>query len=358
MVVVAVIGAQYGSEGKGVIVNELAPLFQIHVRVGGPNAGHSFYHQGKLWKMQGIPCGWTNPEARLVIGAGAVVDLALLGREVAEIEAAGYSVRDRLYIDEKAAVLDDRHHAAEGGVTGEIHTRIGSTGEGVGAARLARVSREPSAITLYGEWDGTDLPDGLPSGSNTARLLELERRANSNILLEGTQGSALSNIHGPWPFVTSADTNAATLAADCGIPPKFIRTLMVARTFPIRVAGNSGPMKDEVDWDFISKRTGKITTEHTTVTKKIRRIGKWDPTLLERATTLNEPDWIALTFLDYFNPKDEGKVLWSDISPESMSFIRHVEQIGRAPVMMAGTGGEYWRVAMRPAQRFHWLEDL
>src|SRR5207302_1541674 len=106
----AVIGAQYGSEGKGVIVHHLAHDFQVHVRVGGPNAGHTFFHEGKYFKMRSLPCGWVNPDAALVIGAGAIIDPQVLMHEIALIEDAGYSVRERLFIDPSAwcIVEEDR----------------------------------------------------------------------------------------------------------------------------------------------------------------------------------------------------------------------------------------------------------
>lgn len=358
MVVIAVIGGQWGSEGKGVIVNDMAEDFQVHVRVGGPNAGHSFYHKDKLYKMQSIPCGWTNPTAQLFLGAGALVDPETLFRELEMIEDHGSQVLSRLYIDGNASVLEPKFREEEGGVDGELHRRIGSTGHGVGAVRHARMSRDTLNMMTYktfydrykGQYDGYK----LPYPSNTARMLELERKNDSDILLEGTQGSGLSLTHGPWPYVTSADTNAATLAADAGIPPKYVRTLMVVRTFPIRVAGNSGPMFQETDWETISKRMGRPTTESTTVTKKTRRVGLWDQKLFEHAVTLNAPDWIATTFLDYLNPADEGNTNWQTLSNQSREFINKVEHWGQAPVIMAGTGGPRWSIAHRPMPRFHW----
>src|SRR5690606_3570968 len=86
--VLAVVGAQYGSEGKGVIVNHIANRYQVHVRVGGPNAGHSFVHKGRVWKMQVIPCGWTNPDAILVLGRGMLVNPETLALELRELGRA------------------------------------------------------------------------------------------------------------------------------------------------------------------------------------------------------------------------------------------------------------------------------
>ncbi|KKK79193.1 hypothetical protein LCGC14_2835950, partial [marine sediment metagenome] len=142
--VTALVGAQYGSEGKGVIAAKIAHLYSVHVRTGGPNAGHSFIHEGKVHVQQVIPCGWKNPRAKLVIGAGMLLDMGQLRREIRVIEKYDPGILDRLWIDSAAGVLDPRFHEQEGGTKGEIHERIGSTGEGVGAARVARINRDES----------------------------------------------------------------------------------------------------------------------------------------------------------------------------------------------------------------------
>lgn len=343
MSILAVIGAQYGSEGKGVVVSNLAKEYDVHVRVGGSNAGHSHIAYGMKFKQQIIPVGWANPEAELVIGRGALLDRELLERELAEVSQADPSVRDRLRIDELTGVLDHSHREAEGGTAGEMHQRIGSTGEGVGAARIARIQRDPSKFKQFKdvahEWGMEQFLT-----KNTHELIMEADDRGRNVLLEGTQGSGLSLIHGPWPFVTSTDTNAAQLCADIGLPPRRLSEVaLVARTYPIRVAGNSGPLKEELSWQDISERMGRPTTERTTVTKKIRRIGEWDDDLFYRAYKLNQPDWIALMFLDYAYPEVEGASTWDGLTPQAKQFVVNFEDTW-GPVYMLGTGGESWKV--------------
>lgn len=355
--VLAVVGAQYGSEGKGVVVNAIADNYDVHVRVGGPNAGHSFYHKDVLYKMQVIPCGWTNPNATLVLGRGMLVDGRHLVHELETLEKVDPSILMRLKVDAFATVLDDRHRAVEGGVDGEIHKRIGSTGEGVGAARVARVNRDTQATSLF----GTVANDYVASHGrwtladflikDTPGYLRGMIDRGVNVLLEGTQGSALSLIHGPWPYVTSADTNAGQFSADTGIPPRFInRTMLVARTFPIRVAGNSGPLNDEQTWEQMSVRMGRAIEERTTVTRKVRRIGLWDDQLFLNAVALNAPTSIALMFADYIDPTIEGESDWKGLhsSQPVKAFINHVESLAEGvPVGFVGTGGPRWSVALR-----------
>src|SRR5262245_8046052 len=237
------VGAQWGSEGKGVVAAHLAPSFDVHVRVGGPNAGHTFFHGGKVWKVRSLPCGWVNGEAQLVIGAGAIVDLDLLKREIRETQTS----RDRVWVDRKAVVIQDDDRDPDYPLRG----LIGATGEGVGPARLRRAARIPDSLVTVGDvWlRQGDMPFQVV---DTVELLAQCRERDMSILLEGTQGASLSLVHGHWPYVTSHDTGAAQMLADVGLPPVGVETLLVARTFPIRVGGNSGPMVDEVDWDYVS----------------------------------------------------------------------------------------------------------
>src|SRR5690606_30399683 len=178
----AVVGAQYGSEGKGVIVNHIANRYRVHVRVGGPNAGHSFVHKGRIWKMQVIPCGWTNPEATLVLGRGMLMNPDILLRELEAIREVDPTIDDRLIIDTHTGVLDRSFHEEEGGTEGELHQRIGSTGEGVGAARIARIRRDSSRFKLVKDIaDGYGLQRYLRE--NTPKLLQRYLDNGQNILL-------------------------------------------------------------------------------------------------------------------------------------------------------------------------------
>jgi adenylosuccinate synthase len=294
--------------------------------------------------MQSLPVGWTNPKAKLVLGRGGLIDFHQLKKEVDSILVHDPYIKERIYIDARAGVLDERHHKQEGGVDGELHRRIGSTGEGVGAARVARINRDPSRFSLAAdaakEW-------GF-AGCVVEDASDLIRKAvedGDDTLLEGTQGSGLSLIHGPWPFVTSADTNAGQFAADLGIAPRFIdRTLLVVRSHPIRVAGNSGPLKNEMTWSQMSAALGKTVEEKTTVTLKTRRVGEWDEDLFTAALKLNAPTSLALTFTDYIDPAVEGITMYSALSSKVKGFIAYLERLSGVPVLFAGTGGHHWQV--------------
>lgn len=341
MTVTTVLGAQYGSEGKGVVVRHMADEYDVCVRVGAPNAGHSFVWKDRLWKMQAIPCGWINPKASLLLGPGALVSLDILRREIEMIREIYPDIMQRLRIDPRAGILEPRHHKEEGGVDGHLHKTIGSTGEGVGTARIDKMRRDVSKFRNVVDAKEEDIC-GIPLGEITTDIPSFLAEAmadDKNIMLEGTQGFGLSHTHGEWPHVTTSCTTAGQICADCGIPPMALdEVVLVVRTYPIRVAGPSGPLKDELTWDEMSQRVGRTVKEHTTVTKKPRRIGEWDEKIVDRAVTVNGPTSLAVTFIDYLSPGDEGKTKWDDLSSKSRSFVEYLEQYYNVPVTLIGTG--------------------
>lgn len=305
------VGGQYGSEGKGAIAAHIANDYKVHVRVGSPNAGHTIYWNGEKHVMQSIPCGWINERAVIIIGRGALLNMKLLMKEIVHILQYDPNFLKRLIIDPEAGILDEKFHEQEGGTHGEMHRRIGSTGEGVGPARVARINREPSEFRQF-----KDVAEeyGLEQCmiSNTPEQIAILQDNGLDILIEGTQGSALSLLHSHWPYCTSIDTNAAGIISEVGIAPSRVTdVLMVCRTYPIRVAGNSGPMKNEITWDELNSRIHEmggavVNPEKTTVTKKVRRIAEWDDELFKQSCILNAPTEIALTFADYIDPSIYG----------------------------------------------------
>lgn len=333
------VGGQYGSEGKGAIAAHVADRYGVHVRVGSPNAGHTIYWKDERHVMQTIPCGWINPDAKIVIGRGALVNMRLLMQELEHIEQYYPHFRDRLYIDTQAGVLDERFHEQEGGTEGEMHRRIGSTGEGVGPARMARIARDPSEFRLV-----RDVAEeyGIEKSlcENTPLLISSLQDGGTDVLIEGTQGSGLSLYHSCWPYCTSVDTNAAGIIAEVGVAPARVTdVLMVCRTYPIRVAGNSGPMRDEITWEELSDRIGRdLVPERTTVTHKVRRVAEWDDSLFRRSCMMNEPTEIALTFCDYVDPDLYGTASIYDVDESKRLFEFMYEHDLLGKVRYFGTG--------------------
>lgn len=322
--ITAVVGAQYGSEGKGKVIENLAHENDVFVRVGGPNAGHVIYYQGDRRIMRSVPCGWINPNAKLVIGAGAVISIPVLMNEIETLREYDPEIDKRIYVDKNATVITEEDVMAEQ----KLAETIGSTTQGVGSARKRRIDRNTKLAKDYAELK--------PYLADTVHLLWLWRHLN--ILLEGTQGTHLSITHGDYPFTTSHDATVNQLCADVGIASRNVdRIIIPIRTFPIRVGGNSGPLSRESSFENLEHRAGgKVET--TSVTKKVRRIGYLDWEKLHRTKILNAPTHLAVMFTDYYNPESTNVETWGKLPQDVKRLVVSLEKFFEAPAMFISTG--------------------
>lgn len=330
------VGGQWGSEGKGHIASYLAPEYDVLVRVGGPNAGHKVYREDGALTYHHLPSGTReSEEAKVVIGPGAVVRVPDLLTEIAE---SGRSAHN-LFIDPNAMVIEDtdtrRENNKKKGMAG-----IGSTKRGVGEATARKVLR-PAAkpkVRLTGEID-----DLAPYIRPTLDVLDDAFRAGQRVFLEGTQGTGLSLHHGTYPYVTSRDTTVSGCLAEAGIAPGRVRrTIMVVRSYPIRVHGPSGPMGREINWTEVARRSGHNARrlrkhEHTSTTKKLRRVAEFNWTLLRQAASLNGPTDIALSFADYVSKENEKARRFEQLTEPTLKFIEEIERVASAPVSLVVT---------------------
>lgn len=306
-----IVGGQYGSEAKGHVAAQISGLYNAThaVRVGGPNAGHTVIdEQKRRYALRTIPVAAAAPGCEhtdLVIAAGSEIDLPVLANEIETLEDAGHQVYHRLRIDPQATIIDDEHHQLER--DGRFRDRIGSTAKGVGAARAARLLR---TARLAQEIDWL-----APYITDTATYLnESLLQASTTVVIEGTQGYGLGLHAGHYPYCTSGDCRSVDFLAQAGIHPRGeidMTTWVVFRTYPIRVAGNSGPLHRETDWETLGARTaGYIQPEKTTVTQLVRRVGEWDPWLAEQAMAANGAPSLdtraVLMFTDYLDPSLAG----------------------------------------------------
>lgn len=211
----------------------------------------------------------------------------------------------------------------------------GSTQKGIGAARASRLMR---TARLASDYAGHRITDDLYLGSvlcDTADVLG----GQSSVLIEGTQGYGLGLHAGYYPHCTSGDCRAIDFLAQAGLPPQDVETWVVLRTFPIRIAGNSGPLDGEVDWATVG-----VDPEFTTVTKKMRRVGLWDMGLARAAVKANGGGArvrVALTFADYWWPElKDADGSWSGTIPDATMAdkIAIVEEHIGAEIVMLGTG--------------------
>jgi len=330
-----IIGGQYGSEGKGQIAAYLANEYDILIRVGGPNAGHSVYDGKSKHIFHQIPSGSRmNKAARLLIGPGAVIDSDKMLNEIKEHEIDG----KRLYIDKNAMIINEQDKKNEEGLV----ATIGSTGQGVGSATARRITDRGKKVTL-----AKDSKELSPYICSTLKILEKAYKENKRILLEGTQGTGLSLYHGFYPHVTSRDTTVSACLSEAGIAPKRVRrVIMVCRTYPIRVQdptdGTSGPLRD-LTWNEISERSGYdvdtlMGSEKTSTTKKQRRVGEFEWENIHKAAVLNGATDIALTFTDYINKINVDAMRYEQLTLETLNFIEEVERVTETPVTLISTG--------------------
>jgi adenylosuccinate synthase len=333
------VGGQYGSEGKGNIAFYLAAEYEILVRVGGPNAGHKV-PLPTPYTHRSLPSGtMANPDAALVIGPGATLDVDVL---LAEIAACAVEA-NRLTIDPQAMIIEKADRAAEAALV----AGIGSTGKGGGAAAARRIAGRYPDPTAAPVRLARDVPELQAYVRPSADILEDAYRGGGRILLEGTQGTALSLFHGSYPYVTSRDTTTASCLAEAGIGPhRLRRVILVIRTYPIRVQnprnGTSGPMSQEISYDLLAERSGisrdtLIATEKGSVTDNQRRFGEFDWNLLRRAVELNGATDIALTFTDYLDVANQNARRFEQLTPDTIRFIEEVERVGGIPVSLLGT---------------------
>jgi adenylosuccinate synthase len=248
--IIVIQGGQWGSEGKGMVAEALGHIRGVDfaVRTGAVNAGHTIVHDGKVYKMQQLPVGWTNPDTRLVLGPGAFIHPEILKRECDEIEADGFRVRNRLFIDRGAGLHLPTHtmRSAESG----RHHKIGATGKGCSEAIVDKIRNRGSGYVNFKDYSHTDNWNIC----DTVRVLNDAYDNGCQILLEGTQGSALDLYLGPYPYTTHKQCNAATWIAEAGLSPSLrYEVVLCLRTFPIRVAGNSGPMPSEISWPILAR---------------------------------------------------------------------------------------------------------
>ena len=333
------VGGQYGSEGKGNIAFHLAGEYDILVRVGGPNAGHKVPTQPP-YTHRSLPSGsLANKRALLLIGPGATVSPQLL---LDEIEHCGIDP-ERLSIDPRVMIIESADIEEEQGLVASI----GSTGKGGGAAAARRImGRHEGGKTPVRQ--AKDVPELAIYVRDTSAILERAYRTSQKIMLEGTQGTLLSILHGFYPWVTSRDTTAAACLSEAGIGIHRVRrVIMVVRTYPTRVGNppksTSGQMSQEIDWDVIADRSGLDEktlrmNEKGSVSGSKRWVAEFDWALLRKAAELNGATDIALTFADYLDAKNSDAVRYDQLTPDTTQFIEEVGRVASAPVTLIATG--------------------
>lgn len=329
------VGAQYGSEGKGNICAHLAQDYDVLMRVGGPNAGHKV--ADPVYTYVQLPSGTgSNGRAKILVGAGATIWVPQMLKEINDLKLTP----DRLSIDPQAMIIEPSDQELEGETLGVI----GSTKQGVGAATARKVIGRDGVAHLGAKVRlARHAPELLAFLKPTGAELEVAYARGSRIMLEGTQGTDLSLHHGSYPHVTSRETTASGCLADAGIAPTRVRrVIMVTRTYPIRVGGPSGPMAGEIEFAKVAERSGLPlsdieATEVGTISNKRRRMGEFDWEQLRRSAVLNGATDVALTFADYLDASNRDARRFEQLSAATREFVAEVERVANAPVSLIAT---------------------
>ncbi len=338
-----IVGAQWGDEGKGKIVDVLSHSFSVVARyAGGHNAGHTVIIQGNKFVLQLVPCGVLRDGCRAVIGNGVVLDPMAFLKEVGKLREAGVKVDGNLFISNRAHVILPYHRMIEmGAENAPGRVKIGTTSRGIGPAYEDKMGRrglrvadlldstllkttienacreknmiahalfnsEPiDAEAMYREY--AEAAEKIaPFVTDTALLLNKAIAAGESVMFEGAQATMLDIDHGTYPFVTSSSASAGGAVIGTGVPPNAIQTVIgITKAYCTRVGG--GPFPTEIQGP-LAEDIRKRGMEYGAVTGRPRRCGWVDLPLLRYAQMINGVNWWVVTKLDVLDDLDEVPV--------------------------------------------------
>ena len=342
MKAIAVVGAQWGDEGKGKVVDYLAGSFDYSARYGGGhNAGHTVIINGCRFVLQLIPCGILRPGKKAVIGAGVVVDPAALVSEVDSIKKGDVDVNERLFLSDRAHLIFPFHRELEKSAEAARGPhRIGTTSRGIGPAyedkmarsglrvcdlmdmdrfarKLERAIEEKDAFSRACYGQGLDTASILETYrelggkirgfvTDTSALVNRALADGKSILFEGAQGTMLDIDHGTYPYVTSSSATAGGACTGLGVAPtKVTGVIGVTKAYTTRVGG--GPFPTEMP-DLDAQAVRDRGKEYGAVTGRPRRCGWLDLMMLRYAVQVNGISSLVVTKLDVFDTQKEIQV--------------------------------------------------
>ncbi len=335
-----VIGAQWGDEGKGKIVDVLSENFRVVARyAGGHNAGHTVTIEGKKFVLQLIPCGVLRPGCRGVIGNGVVLDPIAFLNEAQRLRDAGVQVDGNLFISNRAHVILPYHRMVElASENAPGRVKIGTTSRGIGPSYEDKMGRRGLRVAdlldssllkkhienackekntiVHALFNAEPIdPDKMyaeyakaaeklaPFVTDTALLLNKAIQNGESVMFEGAQGTMLDIDHGTYPFVTSSSATSGGAVIGTGVPPTSISTVIgVTKAYCTRVG--EGPFPTELH-DAMGDAIRKKGNEFGAVTGRPRRCGWLDLPLLRYSNMINGTEWLVVTKLDVLDELDE-----------------------------------------------------
>jgi adenylosuccinate synthase len=335
-----VLGAQWGDEGKGKIVDVLSERFSAVARyAGGHNAGHTVIHGRQKFILQLIPCGVLRPGCKGVIGNGVVLDPIAFLKEVAKLRGMGIALDEQLFVSNRAQVILPYHRMIElAAESAPGRKKIGTTSRGIGPAYEDKMARsglrivdllrpdllkthieaacgEKNAIAhalfstdpldpskMYDEYAAA-AEQVRPFVADTGRLLHGVLAAGGSVMFEGAQGTMLDIDHGTYPFVTSSSSTAGGAATGTGVGPTAIGTVIsVTKAYVTRVG--EGPFPTEIH-EAVGDHLRARGQEYGAVTGRPRRCGWLDIPLLRYSNQVNGAEWLVVTKLDVLDELEE-----------------------------------------------------
>jgi adenylosuccinate synthase len=333
---VVVVGAQWGDEGKGKLVDVLAERADWVVRYqGGANAGHTVHIGDDVFVLHQIPSGILHEGVRCALGNGVVLDPDTLFTEIDGLVKDGIHVEGRLYVSDRAHLVLPYHKLLDG--ASSASAAIGTTGRGIGPAyedKIARrgvrvldlrnakrmkelvasgVDHANAQLARFNSDKRADLGETiallerlgerlLPLAEDVSLLLHRARKGSAAVLLEGAQGSLLDVDHGTYPFVTSSNTTSGGATVGVGLPPTAIDAVLgVVKAYTTRVG--HGPLPTEMEPDF-GEKVRQLGNEFGATTGRARRCGWFDAVVVKYATRVNGLTDLAVTKLDVLDTLD------------------------------------------------------
>jgi adenylosuccinate synthase len=395
---VVVVGAQWGDEGKGKLVDVLAEQAELVVRYqGGANAGHTVVIGDSQFILRQIPSGILHPKVTCIVGNGVVLDPETLFGELDQLAARGIDTTGRFFVSDRAHLVLPYHKLLD--AASEKSQKLGTTGRGIGPAyedkygrrgmRLTdlrrlecartmlveRVGRANRLLEMMGSSERASLdqhialldrlaPRLIPLAADTGLLVHRAVRSGRRVLLEGAQGALLDVDHGTYPFVTSSNTTAGGAAVGAGIGPTAIDGVLgVVKAYTTRV-GN-GPLPTEAEPPY-GERLRQVGGEFGAVTGRPRRCGWFDATVVRYAARVNGLTGLAVTKLDVLDSFAEVPICTAyRLDGESCAEMpAEVEALGRVqPIYEVQPGwqqptGDARRLADLPSAARAYLDQL
>lgn len=331
MVCTVVVDGFFGDSGKGKIVSYLSVVDNTKVcaRAGvGPNAGHTVVKEGRSFKLRMVPCAFVNPDTRLLIGPGVVVNPEIVLKEVEELD-----IGDRFGLDSQCAVIESKH--IEQDRMGHLKTRIQTTGTGTGPCNAERAMRTVKMAR--------EIPELKRYLADVPAELNLALDEGKTVVVEGTQGTHISLFHGTYPYCTSKDVCASAACSDVGIGPTRVdEVILVLKAYVTRVG--AGDLPGEIDHEE-AKRRG--WDEYGTVTGRQRRAAPFNFDLARRSVMINGATQVAVTKLDILYPECKGLTRYGELAPKIQGFVAKIEEELQLPVTLIGTGPGVYEVIDR-----------